>query len=302
VTVRIVQTQAAPELEFRVTGREELVILGEKSEPLARIGPSGAFVNTRSPTWYSSQNPNKNPPRGVSADLPPAWKRISEKPELSYVELRAEWPHSGPPEDVRKIGERATILSWSIPATYGGRPVQIQGHVDWVPRPVMLELPILLMAALGWGVWRLVSGRAPQVAPAARAMALATAAGVIVELMLMLIDLAGRPSGQALSLAPLLVAPGLILMAYLIRFVLRSEGAAILAAASFGAYIMVFAAVRLVRGIATSTTLRLALVTQMLLGITLLLVGIWYRRHPELVGPSPQFDSHPTGVSRSGNT
>ncbi|MDQ4143257.1 MAG: hypothetical protein M3198_05820 [Actinomycetota bacterium] len=280
VTVRVNQTADAPELEVVVRGGEELLIIGEQQEPFARIGPRGAFVSTSSPTWFLTENPNKNPPPSVSAQLPPVWKRVSQEPRFAYAEKRAEWPHDSPPEDVRRMGERATILTWSIPARYGQTPVEIQGHVDWVPSPPMMELPILLAAAFGWGVWRFVSARVPEIEPAARALALATVASLIVELTLMLIELGGRPPGTS-RLAPELLVPGLALIAYSVRFLLRSNRAAILAAAGFGAYMFLFGLARFTSGVGTSTALRSALVIEMLLGLTLLFVGTWQGRLPE---------------------
>lgn len=285
VTVQVNQTTAAPQLSVRVTGNDELTLIGAEREPLARVGPNGAYANTRSPTWYLSKNPNKNPPRTVGASMPPRWRRITEKPELIYQESRAEWPHSAPPEDVRQIGERTTIMEWRIPATYGGMPVEIQGHVDWIPRPLMLEIPILLMVAVGWLVVRLVASRTPQVPAAARAMALGTGAGVIAEVVLMVIDLGSRPSVGVGRLAPLLLAPGLILVAYMVKFVLRSDRFAILGTAAFGAFIWLFAIARLMQGLGTSVTVRLALVTEMILGLTLLALGLWCLRRPGLLQP-----------------
>jgi hypothetical protein len=285
VTVRVNQTTAAPQLSVRVTGSEELTLIGAQQEPLARVGPRGAYANTRSPTWFLSKNPDKNPPETVGASMPPRWSRVAEEPELIYQESRAEWPHSAPPEDVKRIGERATIMEWRIPANYGGMPVEIQGHVDWIPRPLMLEIPILLMVAVGWLIVRFVAGRTPQVPAAARAMALGTGAGVIAEVVLMVIDLGSRSSAGVGRLAPLMMAPGLALVAYMVKFVLRSDRFAILGAAAFGGFIWLFAIARFLQGVGTSATVRLALVTEMILGLTLLVLGLWCLRRPGLLQP-----------------
>jgi hypothetical protein len=285
VTVQVAQTTGAPQLTVRVTGNDELTLIGEQQEPMARVGPRGAYANSRSPTWFLSKNPNKNPPETVDASMPPRWTRVTEEPELIYQESRAEWPHDSPPEDVRKIGDRTTIMDWRIPARYGGMPVEIQGHVDWIPRPLMLEIPILLMVAVGWLVVRFVAGRTPEVPAGARAMALGTGAGVIAEVFLLVIDLAGRPGDGVDRLAPLLITPGLALVAYMVKFVLRSDRFAILGSAAFGGYICLFAVARFLQGLANSTPVRLALVTEMALGLTLLVLGVWCLRHPDLLRP-----------------
>jgi hypothetical protein len=278
IKVQLTPTQSAPILSTAVLGTGTLTIIGEQQEPFVRITPDGAFVNRRSPTLYAIGNPNKNPPRSVGADLKPSWSKVSDKPHYQYPERRAEWPHTGPPQDVLRIGRRTTLINWAIPATYDGTPLEIEGHVDWIPRPLDLEIPMVLLAVLGWFVWRLISARTGQVDPLVRGIVLATLAGLVVEGALVAGEILRRGDAGMGRFAPLLAFPALLLVGSRVRSVWRSEQAGVVVSTVFAAYLLTLSIVRFGVGTGTSFALRLGLATEMLLGVGLATVGFIYLR------------------------
>lgn len=284
VAVTISQTQEAPMLTVRLEGPETLQIIGQEQEPVARIQPDGSFENTRSPTLWLARNPNKNPPRSVGADLAPRWKPVSDEPEFSYPEPRAEWPHDQAPPDVLGMGRRTTIMNWSIPASYGGKEILIEGHVDWVPRPASLELPMLLLGALAWGVWRFVSARTPQLAGPARAIILATLAAVGIDVSLVVMEVI-RGDPEMTGYSPLLVLPGLCLVAFVTRWIPRSRRLAMVTAVGFGIYLFTFSLTRFLSG-TWSFPIRMALATELFLAAVLLGTGFAQLNRRSRVLPS----------------
>lgn len=148
VTVRT--TGGAPELTIQVL-RGVLELDGLAAEPFARVGDGGTFMNETAPTTLVARDPMATPRAHAEfAAGEPLWRRVSDGRELRYFESRAEWPGSAPPEEVRKRGKRAAILRWIVGGRLDGAPLQIYGHVDWVPRS--FDPTILLLGTIVIGI------------------------------------------------------------------------------------------------------------------------------------------------------
>lgn len=116
------------------TGRD-LVVVGERGEDFLRIGQRGVEANVNSITWYRSGNPDgqASPPAGVRIGGPVRWVRVSRKPRWSWFDHRM---HPGTrtvsPRAIQNQ-RRARLDDWVVPARLGGRPLRVEGHVEYQP-------------------------------------------------------------------------------------------------------------------------------------------------------------------------
>jgi hypothetical protein len=148
LTVRVLEAGSQLELVNR-TG-QEVVVLGYRSEPYLRVGPTGVYENRRSPSAYS--NRFANPPSRIPAELdpaaPPQWRRLGGGARAVWHDHRAHW--SGPdPAAVRADRGRSQVVmpSWHIPLRVGDRTALIQGDIVWVPGPSPWPWALLALAA-----------------------------------------------------------------------------------------------------------------------------------------------------------
>jgi hypothetical protein len=129
---------SVPALFVRNETDQTLRVIGRGGEPFLTIGPRGVFGNVRSPDYYLGGNQTIRPvPASADPTRPPRWKRLSSLPIWSWLEFRARIPPSS--EQRAVLGpDRRTILSWTTPMIFGNDPIQVTGHVDWIP-PVATE-------------------------------------------------------------------------------------------------------------------------------------------------------------------
>lgn len=122
-----------PVLYARNDTGEPLEIFGTDGEPFLRLGPKGTFANLMSPTYYSAGALTiKRVPSWADATAPPRWKRLSPQPVWAWLEYRAALSADMQARD--RLGSRpSTVHSWTSPMTLGGRDLDVQGRVEWVP-------------------------------------------------------------------------------------------------------------------------------------------------------------------------
>lgn len=114
----------------------EAVIDGYNNEPFVLLRPGGAWVNTRSQTWYAVQGPRVNVPSTVSDSAPPVWHRVSHTDSWSWHDTRTHWPGFAlPPPVEANPNQRQHVLDWSITFHADGSPGAIAGSLEWVPGP-----------------------------------------------------------------------------------------------------------------------------------------------------------------------
>jgi hypothetical protein len=157
VAVETADTGAMPHVTLRVPGVHVIELTGPLREPFVRVEARGAFVNAASPSATLLEEQVKLPAR--APDRPPRWVRRTSSRSISWFEPRAEYPYKDAPAVVRKRGKRATVYRWSIAGTYDGTPMDLRGHVDWVPAPFDPTSVILLGAAVLGLLYVLVGGR-----------------------------------------------------------------------------------------------------------------------------------------------
>ena len=157
LTVRVLQ--AGNQLELTNRSGQEVIVLGYRSEPYLRVGPTGVYENQRSPSAYA--NRFANPPKRIPAELnpaaPPQWRRIATNPDAVWHDHRSHWSGPDPPAVAADRGHRQVVVpTWQIPLRLGQRTALIEGDIVWVPGPSpwpwapLALVAFALVLAAGW--------------------------------------------------------------------------------------------------------------------------------------------------------
>jgi hypothetical protein len=156
LTVRAVEAGARLEL-VNHTGRE-VEVIGYSGEPYLRVGPDGAYENTRSPATYLNRTLAGDTALPATADpaAPPQWRRIGDDRRVRWHDQRSLWREPTVPAPVAADpGREHRVRDWAVPLRAGGEPVELRGTLDWVPPPdpypwwVAATLGALLVGAAG---------------------------------------------------------------------------------------------------------------------------------------------------------
>jgi hypothetical protein len=110
----------APGLFVRYAGAGEAVVEGAEGEPFLRLGPDGAEVNRRSPTWRYSAQARGEDLAGVVTDAgaEPEWAVVTSSPSYGWLDPRAL---------IEEAGETTVTLDWVVPVDVAGARVEIAG-------------------------------------------------------------------------------------------------------------------------------------------------------------------------------
>lgn len=111
----------APGLFARYDGPEEAVVIGRHGEPFLRLGPEGALVNRRSPTWVFTAQARGEDLSGVDADpaAAPDWAVVGGGPSYAWVDPRAL---------IDEVETEPITRRWTIPISIGARTVEVVGR------------------------------------------------------------------------------------------------------------------------------------------------------------------------------
>jgi hypothetical protein len=158
LTVRVLE--AGNQLELTNRSGQEVVVLGYRSEPYLRVGPTGVYENQRSPSAYA--NRFANAPNRIPAELdpaaPPQWRRIRNQPDAVWHDHRTHWSGPDPPAVAADRGHRQVVVpSWQIPLRLGQRTALVEGDIVWVPGPApwpWVLLAVVAFAAVLAAGWR----------------------------------------------------------------------------------------------------------------------------------------------------
>jgi hypothetical protein len=165
LAVQLLQGRA-PGLFARYDGPGEAVVLGRDGEPFLRLGPEGALVNRRSPTWLFTAQARGDDLAGVDVDpeAPPEWTVVGGGASYAWLDPRAL---------IEDVGDEPVTLDWTIPITAGDRAVEVTGRstaeliplaevagpaADGGPGGGLVVLIALVVATLGAVSW-LARGR-----------------------------------------------------------------------------------------------------------------------------------------------
>jgi len=138
----------------------DAVVLGYLGEPYLRVGPSGSFENTASPSLALGQalpGDGLAPDPGASS-VPVHWSKLGDGPSIGWHDHRVHWAlTTSPPEVQRSPGVTHLVIpDWQIPIRWNNHVVVISGNVVWSPGssawPWIGGVLVLatVIAALGW--------------------------------------------------------------------------------------------------------------------------------------------------------
>jgi hypothetical protein len=118
-------------------GDEPVVVTGRAGEPFLRVGPNGAEVNRRSPTWADDARAQGQDLAAATAVVdptaPPDWTPVATGTGYSWLEFRGLYERDRPPRRVVDAGKTAVLHTWTVPLEQGGRRVELQGETVWKP-------------------------------------------------------------------------------------------------------------------------------------------------------------------------
>jgi hypothetical protein len=145
-------------LQLRVDGPHTVVIDGYEGEPYLRFSPAGVFRNRNSPATYLNDDRygKVQLPTTADATAPPDWERVEAAGEpYEWHDHRIHWMSSAYPPKVEAAKDRPHhIFDWAVPGAIDGKPLAINGSLDYTPLPGqrfprLLIVPIVLVAVLG---------------------------------------------------------------------------------------------------------------------------------------------------------
>ncbi|TDC80818.1 hypothetical protein E1193_16490 [Micromonospora sp. KC606] len=156
LTVRAVE--AGARLELVNTSGRDVQVIGYSGEPYLRVGPDGAYENSRSPATYLNRTLAGDTTLPAEADpaAPPRWRKITDEPRVRWHDQRTQWREDGVPAPAVADPTRAhRVRDWAVPVHDGAGQVEIRGTLDWVPPPdaypwwVAATVGFLLVGAAG---------------------------------------------------------------------------------------------------------------------------------------------------------
>ncbi|HWD09938.1 MAG TPA: hypothetical protein VHA57_12695 [Actinomycetota bacterium] len=247
VGVSMLSTGSAPYVTVSLGGAHTFEVLGHANEPFFRLDDQGAQINRNSPSVTFFVNDPAKPiadfPRSVTTTA--VWEQVSTQPVYHYYERRAEWPHTGQPQEAKLLGKTATVYRFAIEANYDGTPVLMDGHVNWIPAPFNLELPLLFVPVIIVVLLWIEPKAKGYVRPLATATALLTVAGAAFDATRTVILLTAPERSGGGGLAPLAIVPGLVLLVAVgVPRVRAGQRAAYGWVALFGLYLVVYGLLR----------------------------------------------------------
>ncbi len=116
------------------TGKE-VVIKGYDGEPYIRMSPDGTVeVNLNSPAYYLNEDrfADVTVPKRADARAAPGWKEVDDTGLFSWHDHRSHYMGLDTPPQVKDESTETKVFDYSIPATVGGKPVEINGTLTWV--------------------------------------------------------------------------------------------------------------------------------------------------------------------------
>lgn len=126
---------SVPAVSITLPAGAAVVVLGEAGEPMVRIGPDGPEGNLASRTWLLTAASRGAPPNGpVGADVEPRWESLGSGTTLTWLEPRARYAGSLPPQTVLDSGRTEVVVRWTVPVELDGARVELSGTTSWVPQ------------------------------------------------------------------------------------------------------------------------------------------------------------------------
>lgn len=151
------------QIELTVRGHD-VVIFGYEGEPYLWLSDTGVRRNERSPATYLNQTRYGDVGRPAAApDRPPVWRKVADAGRpYGWHDHRIHWmSRNDPPVVVADRDSPHRIFDWAIPGTIDGKPLAIEGRLDYEPLPgrhfpsvLLVPLGALFVAAAIVPLWR----------------------------------------------------------------------------------------------------------------------------------------------------
>jgi small basic protein len=131
-----------------------MIVLGYEGEPYLRVGPDGAYRNSRSPSTYrnASRTDTNRIPDSADANADPEWERIGDCCTVRWHDHRAHYMGSSDPPAVQAQPDvaRTIIETWTVDVRLDdGSTVTVTGDVEWVPAPSAVPWIVLILLIVG---------------------------------------------------------------------------------------------------------------------------------------------------------
>lgn len=196
-------------LRATVTGDGELLVPGYSEEPYLRISADGVQRNTRSPATYLNVTVGGDTELPSEADplAEPEWVTVASEGSFQWHDHRTHWMGAQPPAETVVEPDRSHLIStWSIPLSYDGRSMTVEGTLTWTPPPSSLPATVAIVGLAVTGV--ALAGRARWQRPMAGLVMLLVGAEVL-HLVLAPLPDQSPVFGVIAGSLPTLVAAGL---------------------------------------------------------------------------------------------
>lgn len=116
---------------------EPVTVTGREGELFLRLGPNGAEVNRRSPTWADDARAQGQDHTVAAAvvdpSAPPDWAPVTGTQAYSWLEFRGLYERDRPPRRVLEAGKTAVLRAWTVPLEQAGRRAELRGETVWKP-------------------------------------------------------------------------------------------------------------------------------------------------------------------------
>jgi hypothetical protein len=149
VAVRVVEN--GDRIEVHNHSGRVLVVAGYEGEPYLRVGPDGAWENTRSPAVFlnTTRSGTASVPKSADATAPPRWRRVSGDDTVRWHDHRTHWMGSRRPPivDADPSSPHVVIPAWTLELRQAGRTMTVTGQLSWLPPPP--PLPWFAIVATG---------------------------------------------------------------------------------------------------------------------------------------------------------
>ena len=165
--VRVRLLDLGNRVEVTNTGAIDVVILGYQGEPYLRVGPSGVFENSRSPsvalnkvtaTTAATTTTTAVPSQNAAALVPPSWHRSGTGRSVRWRDRRTRWEGPAPAVVQAAPGRTHIVAEWPIGLQRGDVAATVSGRITYVPGPSsvpwLLLSGVLLVAIVGCGLLR----------------------------------------------------------------------------------------------------------------------------------------------------
>ena len=140
VTVRV--DPGGEWIELTNAGPAVVIVLGYTREPYLRVSATSVEENELSETTILNQSlfTDSIPTGQDSGGVIPTWRQIAATGTVRWHDHRIHWMGQNRPPAVKADPRHAhPVGTWTVHATIGGQPFEINGDLRWIGKPASAE-------------------------------------------------------------------------------------------------------------------------------------------------------------------